>query len=113
MADLSVTYCGVRYPNPLLLASATPSHNGKSILKACEAGIGGIIPKTIGDTPDWGKHPNNGRRDVIEYIMLGASTVQLCTSVMWSGFDSITKILNVLCIFANAVIVECIITGVI
>lgn len=33
-------------------------------------------------------------RDVIEYIMLGAVTVQLCTSVMWQGYALISKILS-------------------
>ncbi len=67
MADLSVNYCGVRYPNPLVLASATPAHNGKAILKACAAGIGGIIPKTIGDIPSWGIQPVNGRMHVVRH----------------------------------------------
>ena len=33
-------------------------------------------------------------RDVVEYIMLGATTVQLCTAVMWNGYGQITKILK-------------------
>lgn len=36
----------------------------------------------------------NSYREVIEYIMLGATTVQLCTAVMWNGYDRITKIVN-------------------
>ncbi len=65
MADLSVNYCGVHYSNPLVLASATPSHNATAILKACKAGVGGMIPKTIGDVPDWGKQPTNGRLHIV------------------------------------------------
>ncbi len=67
MADLSVTYCGVHYPNPLVLASATPSNNGREIVKACMAGIGGIIPKTIGNVPSWGKQPTNGRMHIVKH----------------------------------------------
>ncbi len=67
MANLSVTYCGVHYPNPLVLASATPGHNGEALLKACRAGIGGVIPKTIGDIPDWGKNPTGGRLHVLRH----------------------------------------------
>ena len=40
-----------------------------------------------------GKDPDS-YRDVVEYIMLGATTVQLCTAVMWNGYGQITKILK-------------------
>lgn len=36
----------------------------------------------------------SGWRDVIEYIMLGATTVQVATTVMWNGWQQVTKILN-------------------
>ena len=32
--------------------------------------------------------------EVVEYIMLGATTVQTCTAVMWNGYGVIPKILN-------------------
>jgi len=32
--------------------------------------------------------------EIVEYIMLGASTVQSCTAVMWKGYEQITKMLN-------------------
>ena len=32
--------------------------------------------------------------DVIEYIMLGATTVQICTSVMWHGYDHFQTLLK-------------------
>jgi len=32
--------------------------------------------------------------DVIEYIMLGASAVQICTSIMWNGYEHFQKILS-------------------
>lgn len=31
--------------------------------------------------------------DVVEYVMLGATTVQLCTTVMWNGYGAFGKIL--------------------
>ena len=61
MADLSVDYCGVRYKNPLILASATPGSDGVGMRLAGEAGFGGVIPKTIGPKQDWAAHPRNGR----------------------------------------------------
>lgn len=36
----------------------------------------------------------NSWRDVIEYIMLGATTVQMATSVMWNGYDKVQEILK-------------------
>lgn len=61
MADLSVNYCGVSFRNPLVLASATPGWDGEAMRLAAEAGIGGVIPKTIGPKQDWAAHPRNGR----------------------------------------------------
>lgn len=61
MANLEVNYCGVHYRNPLVLASATPGWDGEAMRRAAEAGIGGVIPKTIGPKQDWAAHPRNGR----------------------------------------------------
>ena len=36
----------------------------------------------------------NNYADVIEYIMLGATTVQVCTAVIWNGYEIITQIIN-------------------
>jgi dihydropyrimidine dehydrogenase (NAD+) subunit PreA len=32
--------------------------------------------------------------DVIEYIMIGASTIQICTSIMWKGYEHFQAILR-------------------
>ncbi len=61
MANLNVNYCGVNYRNPLVLASATPGWDGEGMRLAAQAGIGGVIPKTIGPKQDWAAHPCNGR----------------------------------------------------
>ncbi len=61
MANLTVNYCGVNYRNPLVLASATPGWDGEGMKLAAQAGIGGVIPKTIGPKQDWAAHPCNGR----------------------------------------------------
>lgn len=61
MANLEVSYCGVKFRNPLVLASATPGWDGEGMRLAGEAGIGGVIPKTIGPEQDWAAHPRNGR----------------------------------------------------
>ncbi len=49
--DLSVTFTGIRFENPFLLASAPPTESESNILKAFEAGWGGVVTKTIGMHP--------------------------------------------------------------
>ncbi len=36
----------------------------------------------------------NSWEDVVEYMMLGASAVQICTSIMWNGYAHFQKILD-------------------
>lgn len=48
MADLRISFAGVRSPNPFWLASAPPTNSGAQIHKAFEAGWGGAVWKTIG-----------------------------------------------------------------
>ena len=50
-ADLSVTFTGIRFENPFLLASAPPTESESNILNAFEAGWGGVVTKTIGMHP--------------------------------------------------------------
>ncbi len=51
MADLSTVFTGIRFPNPFLLASAPPTESESNILRAFEAGWGGVVTKTIGLHP--------------------------------------------------------------
>lgn len=49
--DLSVTFTGLRFVNPFMLASAPPTESDSNILRAFEAGWGGVVTKTIGMHP--------------------------------------------------------------
>ena len=49
--DLSVTFTGIKFPNPFLLASAPPTESESNIMRAFEAGWGGVVTKTIGLHP--------------------------------------------------------------
>src|SRR5205809_1539521 len=49
--DLSTTFTGVRFRNPFLLSSAPPTESESNILRAFEAGWGGVVTKTIGLHP--------------------------------------------------------------
>ena len=50
-ADLSVTFTGLRFKNPFLLSSAPPTESDSNIMRAFEAGWGGVVTKTIGLHP--------------------------------------------------------------
>ena len=49
--DLSTTFTGIRFENPFLLASAPPTESDANIMRAFEAGWGGVVCKTIGMHP--------------------------------------------------------------
>jgi len=49
--DLSTMFTGVRFQNPFLLSSAPPTESESNILRAFEAGWGGVVTKTIGLHP--------------------------------------------------------------
>lgn len=48
MSDLSVNFLGIRSPNPYWLASAPPTDKKINVLRALEAGWGGVVWKTLG-----------------------------------------------------------------
>ncbi|MBI4852583.1 MAG: NAD-dependent dihydropyrimidine dehydrogenase subunit PreA [Acidobacteria bacterium] len=50
-ADLSVNFTGLKFENPFLLASAPPTESENNILRAFDAGWGGVVTKTIGLHP--------------------------------------------------------------
>src|SRR5919206_2790484 len=49
--DLSTTFTGVRFQNPFLLSSAPPTESESNIMRAFEAGWGGVVTKKIGLHP--------------------------------------------------------------
>jgi dihydropyrimidine dehydrogenase (NAD+) subunit PreA len=51
VADLSTVFTGIRFENPFLLASAPPTESESNIIRAFEAGWGGVVTKTIGLHP--------------------------------------------------------------
>ncbi|MBI4475978.1 MAG: NAD-dependent dihydropyrimidine dehydrogenase subunit PreA [Acidobacteria bacterium] len=49
--DLSTVFTGLRFQNPFMLASAPPTESDSNIMRAFEAGWGGVVTKTIGLHP--------------------------------------------------------------
>jgi dihydroorotate dehydrogenase len=50
-ANRSVNFTGIEFENPFLLSSAPPTESESNILRAFEAGWGGVVTKTIGLHP--------------------------------------------------------------
>jgi dihydropyrimidine dehydrogenase (NAD+) subunit PreA len=48
MANLTSSLAGIKSPNPFWLASAPPTNSGYQVLRAFEAGWGGVVWKTLG-----------------------------------------------------------------
>ncbi len=51
MADLRTNFVGIRSPNPFWLASAPPTDKAYNVVRAFEAGWGGVVWKTLGLDP--------------------------------------------------------------
>ncbi len=51
MPNRSVTFTGIRFENPFLLSSAPPTESENNIMRAFDAGWGGVVTKTIGLHP--------------------------------------------------------------
>ena len=51
MADLSVVFEGVRFKNPIVVSSGEPTDSLPKIRKAVDLGAGGIVVKTLTDSP--------------------------------------------------------------
>jgi dihydroorotate dehydrogenase len=49
--DRSVSFTGIQFENPFLLSSAPPTESESNIIRAFEAGWGGVVTKTIGLHP--------------------------------------------------------------
>ena len=51
MADLRTNFVGIKSPNPFWLASAPPTDKEYNVVRAFEAGWGGVVWKTLGEDP--------------------------------------------------------------
>ncbi len=78
MADLSVTFCGIRSPNPFWLASAPPTNTGDQVMRAFDAGWGGAVWKTIGD-PIVNVSSRYSSVDLGGVRMMGLNNIELIT----------------------------------
>ncbi|MGC3664078.1 NAD-dependent dihydropyrimidine dehydrogenase subunit PreA, partial [Pseudomonas aeruginosa] len=47
MADLSIEFAGIKSPNPFRLASAPPTDKAYNVVRAYQAGWGGVVWKSL------------------------------------------------------------------
>ena len=80
MADLSYDFVGIKTPNPFWLASAPPTDKEVNVVRAFEAGWGGVVWKTLGEDPPvvnvssrYGATHFNGQR------LAGLNNIELIT----------------------------------
>ncbi len=78
MADLSCNIAGIKSPNPFWLASAPPTDKKYNVVRAFQAGWGGVVWKTLGEDPPvvnvssrYGSVDYNGQR------MMGFNNIEL------------------------------------
>ena len=50
MADLRIEFCGVKFKNPILAASAEPTLSAENMKRVIETGAGGLVAKTVTDS---------------------------------------------------------------
>jgi len=83
MANLEVTFAGIKFRNPLILASATPGWDGERSNRAWRAGAGAVIPKSFAPPGRWGQHPRTGRMKLIKSgkKRIGMVNIELYTTM--------------------------------
>jgi len=80
MADLSCDIAGIRSPNPFWLASAPPTDKEYNVVRAFEAGWGGVVWKTLGeDPPVVNVSSRYGTLEVGGVKMVGMNNIELIT----------------------------------
>ena len=96
MADLSTTFAGIRSPNPFWLASAPPTDKEYNVVRAFEAGWGGVVWKTLGEDgppvvnvggPRYGALHGNDRQ------LIGFNNIELITDrPLQTNLDEIARV---------------------
>jgi dihydropyrimidine dehydrogenase (NAD+) subunit PreA len=82
MADLSTTFAGIRSPNPFWLASAPPTDKAYNVVRAFEAGWGGVVWKTLGEAGPPVVNVNGARYAALyghDRQLIGFNNIELIT----------------------------------
>ncbi len=81
MADLKSNFLGIESPNPFWLASAPPTDKEYNVVRAFEAGWGGVVWKTLGEDPHIVNvnGPRYGAVHSSDRTLIGFNNIELIT----------------------------------
>jgi len=65
MPDLSTEFCGVKFKNPIIVASIEPTNSVDNIKQCIDAGASGTIVKTISELPNWAELTRNSKYAIL------------------------------------------------
>ncbi|MFK7856157.1 MAG: NAD-dependent dihydropyrimidine dehydrogenase subunit PreA [Granulosicoccus sp.] len=95
MADLSSEFLGIKSPNPFWLASAPPTDKEINVVRAFEAGWGGVVWKTLGEDPNVVNvnGPRYGAMYSSDRTLIGFNNIELITDrPLQINLDEITRV---------------------
>jgi dihydropyrimidine dehydrogenase (NAD+) subunit PreA len=96
MADLSNTFAGIRSPNPFWLASAPPTDKEYNVVRAFEAGWGGVVWKTLGEAGPPVVNVNGPRYAALysqDRRLIGFNNIELITDrPLETNLEEITRV---------------------
>src|SRR5574340_1198231 len=65
MANLEVEFCGLKFKNPVVVASIEPTNSPELIRECVDAGAGGMIIKTLTDIEDMARLTENSKYSIL------------------------------------------------
>jgi len=95
MVDLTSNFLGIHSPNPFWLASAPPTDKETNVVRAFEAGWGGVVWKTLGEDPHI-VNVNGPRYGAIyssDRTLIGFNNIELITDrPLQTNLDEIKRV---------------------
>jgi dihydropyrimidine dehydrogenase (NAD+) subunit PreA len=96
MANLATTFVGIKSPNPFWLASAPPTDKEYNVVRAFQAGWGGVVWKTLGSEGPPVVNVNGPRYGAIwgaDRRLLGLNNIELITDrPLQTNLDEIKRV---------------------
>ena len=96
MADLTTEFLGIRSPNPFWLASAPPTDKEYNVVRAFEAGWGGVVWKTLGEAGPPLVNVNGPRYGAVhapDRTLIGFNNIELITDrPLETNLDEIRRV---------------------
>lgn len=93
MSDLSITVNGLRFDNPFVIGSGPPSTNARVMIKAFQAGWGGVVAKTaaLTDTHVINVQPRYGKLQSPKGDTIGFQNIELISDVSFEEWEDYYK----------------------